>query len=72
MVVVSFAACSASLVSLLLLLPVVVLTCRLLSDDSHFLRALIAWIKWNANSLSTPGTGDGDDDDAVEVVGRKV
>jgi hypothetical protein len=57
---------------LLLLLPVVVLTCRLLSDDSHFLRALIAWIKWNANSLSTPGTGDGDDDDAVEVVGRKV
>ncbi len=59
--VASLAAFSASPSSLLLLLA-----CRLLDEDNNFLRALIARIKSNANSFSTPGTGD-DGLDEVEI-----
>ena len=67
MAVASLAAFSASSLLLLLLL-LLKLACRLLDEDNNFLRALIARIKSNANSFSTPGTGDDD----LDVVGMKL
>jgi len=65
-VIASLAAFSASSSSSLL--RVLVLADRLLEEENNFLRALIARIKSNANSFSTPSIGD---DESV-VLGMKV